>query len=318
MKWARDPKAEFGLKQLGIDYDVATVRLCNINVELSMERQARIGKKLNDDWVLEFAQQMENGAEFPMPILQLMKKDNYFIFSGNHRTNAAKLKGESEISAYIVKVTDQRLLDILPRVVNTWEGHRESRDSVLEHARYVVETHGYTVEQSCNMFGLQPQWLWQVIRANGVQRAIEETGIRGVILPKTALIKLAPLADNKNVLKATVKLFKDHSVAPTGPQAVQILDDVKKGDTEAKQLAEVNKWNKLFESQKTKTAPAPTLVRQQRTTFLRNLTNLDKFLQGVSQVSQLQLDPSDHKIVDQSWDRILQKMVALLPEEARR
>jgi hypothetical protein len=70
VKWTRDPRAESGMKRLGVEWSVETVRIADIDVELSMDRQARIGKKINEDWVIDYAQAMADGAEFPYIILQ--------------------------------------------------------------------------------------------------------------------------------------------------------------------------------------------------------------------------------------------------------
>lgn len=315
VKWARDPRAESGMKRLGIEYDIQDVPLYAINIEMSMERQARIGKKINDDWVLEYAQAMQDGAEFPMPILQLMKKENFHIWSGNHRINAAQVVGVDRVSAYVVKVTDLRMQDILPRVVNTWEGRRESREAVLEHARHICEKHALSPEEVAKMFGLQVQWLYTTIRANNVARQVEETGVK-IDLPKNALILLSPLTDNKNVLRGVVKLFKDNTLPPSGADAKQIIEDVKKGNTERQRMAEVDRWGKLLEARKEKPATRDRPYRLgKRTAFVGMLTRMDKFLSGIEQASQLQLDDTDVKIVAGSWQKIFTKMDKLLNDK---
>lgn len=314
VKLGRDPRAESGMKRLHIEWSVETVRIADIDVELSMDRQARIGKKINEDWVLDYAQSMSEGAEFPMPILQKIKGGRYFIWSGNHRINSIKLLNELELAAYVVKVTDQRMQDILPRVVNTWEGHRESRDAVLEHARYVVERHGLSTEEVARMFGLRVDQLSVVMRTGNVAAKIAECGLK-VDLPKSTLIKLAPI-DNSNVLKATVKLIKEESLA--GDKAYQLIEDVKRASTESTALAEVAKWRKIINDRKPpkveRNGSPPPMKRQNRGRFVDLLTRLEKFLDGIKTCTQLQLDDADVKIVAQAWDKVERKVNALMME----
>ena len=318
MKWTKDPRAESGLKRLGIEWEVGRVALANINRELSMERQARIGKKLNDDWVVEYATAMQNGAEFPMPILQVFgsgKKAAHFIWSGNHRVGAADLIGETEVDAYLVKVNDLRLMDILPRVVNTWEGNRESRDAVLEHARHIIEKHNLAVPDVARMFGLKEEWLSITLRASAVAKAVEDAGVKANGFPKTTLIALSPLTGNKNVLKATCKLLHDFEIA--GDRMRQVLNDVKLADTEGRQLTEVNRWRKLLEEREEKPA-TPAKVkpfhRGTRTRLVDLLTQLEKLLLGITQATQLQLDDADIALVTASWAKIAGKMSFLMRE----
>lgn len=309
IKWGRDLKAESHLRRLGIEFSVETVRLAEIDTELSMERQARIGKKINDDWVLEFGQAMLDGAEFPMCILQKIKGGRYFIWSGNHRTNAAKLIGELEYPAYIVKVTDLRMQDILPRVVNTWEGHRESREAVLEHAKYAVERHGIEPEEAARMFGLKIDWLWLALRAGKIEKQLNDAGVKTAGFAKSIILKLGTIG-NANAMKAAAKLIKDEGLA--GARADQIVDDVRKHSTEAQQIAEVSRWRKLFDERKpTNTVP---IRRKNRSRIVDMLTRLEKFLSGIKKASQLQLDDTDVKIVASAWNQVERKMNALMTE----
>lgn len=312
LKWGRDLKAESGMKRLNIEWTVETVRLADIDIELSMERQARIGKKINDDWVLDYAQSMSDGAEFPMCILQRLKGGRFFIWSGNHRTGSARFLNELEYPAYIAKITDQRMMDILPRIVNTWEGHRESREAVLEHAKYVVERHGLEAEKVAKMFGLNVNHLWVVMRAGAIEERLEQVGVKKGIFSKTTVLKLGTITNN-NALKATAKLLKDENLA--GTRAEQVIDDVKRGSTETQMLAEVSKWRKVYDDRKPKNGAARLPIeRKNRSRFIDGLSRLERFLDGIKTATQLQLDEADVKIVAASWDKIERRINALMKE----
>ena len=311
MKWTKDPKAENGLRRLGIEFTVQTVPMHAINRELSMNNQARVGKKINDDWVMEYAVAASQGAEFPMTILDRMKSNCYFIWSGNHRIGAAELCGDKEVPAYIVHVTDLRMQDILPRVVNTWEGHRETKESVLTHAAYICEKHGLDPQEVADMFSLKYEWLSVAIRANDIRKKVADTGVK-IELPSTALIRMSSIAGNKNVLKAVVKLYKDYNVAPSGDQAGHILQDVKNKSTEKDQLAEIARWAKLFDTRKEKPKVDRPFKLGRRARLLTLLQNMQKFLDGTTARSQLQLDEADAKVFGTMWDNVETKMNKLL------
>lgn len=316
MKFVRDQRAEAGMRNLGIEFTVQTVPMRDINRDLSGTHQARVGKKVNDDWIMEYAVAAQNGAEFPMVILDRLKKDCYFIWSGNHRIGAAELHGDKEIQAYVVHVTDMRLQDILPRVVNTWEGHRESREAVLTHAVYLCEKHNLESKEVATMMGLKPEWVVNALRSSDLRRQVEETGVK-IDLPTTGLLKLGPLAGNKNVLKAALKLMKDHNVAVSGDQGVHIIQDVRSKPTERDQLAEVARWNELLKKRTERPAAAKkvplTLAKRRRAIMV--LQNLDKFLAGVTAYTQLQLDDADAQLVADLWSSIYTKMNALLTKK---
>lgn len=314
MNWTRNLPEEGKMKQLGIEWTICKegVPLEEINWKLSLERQARAGKEVNDDWVIKMAEDSKNGAEFPMPILQ-REKGQYIIYSGIHRCSMANLRDETEVPCYLVKITDDRLIDIFPRAINTTNGQPESRESVITHAKYIVEKHGYPVDQVAKWMGLRPEWLSVEVRAGKVENKLNEIGLK-VSLPKTTLVALSPLSGNSNVLKAVVKLIKARDLA--GDRAKQVIDDAKKGQTEASQMAEIARWSKILEDTEVKkvsvNGKAPTERRQNRGVFIGLVTRLERFLEKIQTCSQLQLDDTDATIAAKSWERIEKKMESFL------
>lgn len=313
MRWVRDLPAESKMKQLGIAWtiDAEGPPTADINFEVSLNNQARIGKRVNDDWVTEIGIAMLDGAEMPMPILEKMKS-GWFIWGGIHRTSAAKGIGELHVPCYLVKITDDRMRDIFPRVLNTVHGHGESREHVLEHAKYLVEKHGFSTKEVSKFCGIKEEWLVVAVRAGGVAVQLDGLGVKAKDFPKTTLIALSPLGVNANVLKATAKLLREEDLA--GDRAKQVIDDVKRYNTERQQLDEVSRWRKLLDDRKPKMASAPKIERANRSKLIDHLTRLEKFLSGITKASQLQLDDADAKIAAASWDKIETRMNALMTE----
>src|SRR5262245_11907168 len=107
MKWSRDPRTESIFKKLGIDFKVETMKIADIDTEESLNRQVRLGKKLIDDVVVQYALCMEKPeANFPMVWVNKTKRYG-FLWSGNHRIAAAQLNGITEIECYVVNVYDE-------------------------------------------------------------------------------------------------------------------------------------------------------------------------------------------------------------------
>lgn len=309
-KWAKDPRAESGMKRMGIEWTVERVRLCDIDIEQSLDKQARIDKKINEEWVLDYAQARLDGAEFPMVILQKIKQGRFFVWSGNHRVGTCSILNELELDAYVVKVHDQRMQDILPRVVNTWEGHRESRTNVLEHVKYVVERHGLRVEEVAKMFSLKPEQVWVALRQDTAEKRLQNVGFKATEFPKTTALRLNSIS-NDNAMKAAAKLLKDEKIV--GDRANQIIDDVKRQSTEHQQMQEVLRWRKLVEVHKPQNGSTKTPVtRQNRSRLIDTLTRFNKFISGVKSATQLQLDDTDAKLAVKLWHEIETQMNKLM------
>lgn len=317
--WVKDLKAEHGMRQLGIKFTVEKgILIADIDQELSHERQARIDKKLDESRALKVGEHWQNGGALPMPILQRIGHGKrLFIWSGNHRIAGVDFTSDREIDAYLVEVHDLRMEDLLPRVVNTWEGKREDSEAELTHAIYMVEKHAMDVAEIAKQFQIKYGTLVAALSASCVANDLKELGIKDN-LPRTARVKLAPLAGNKNVLGATVRLLTANKVSVTGDKGMQILDDVKKGRTEAQQMAEIGKWEKIFEQVKKVekgASVAPKIKAGNRTRFINKLADLRKMLEKINLATQLQLDDESAQIAAGHWSVISVKMTKLMNGE---
>jgi hypothetical protein len=307
MRWVKDPKVEHHLRSLNIKFDTAQVRIDEIDLKLSADKQTRLGRnKVNDDWVLEYAQAMQAGSPFPMCILNKLKK-GYFIWSGVHRVHAADLNEEKLIDAYVVDVTDPRLSDILPRVVNAWEGHGLSRDEKLLNAKYLIENHSMVTEDAARLLGLKVEWVTTYLRGADVQRRIQEQGVAINGMARSTLIWLSPLADNANVLRETAKLLNDFEVK--GDRAKEVIANVRKGETEVQRLAEIERWRKAL-APKSRSGQVKVPIRSAvRTRAFDLFGRLDRLLDKFDTLTKLQVvEPQDVQTLENCWARISRKM----------
>lgn len=307
MKWLKDPKVESHLKQMNIEFEVKVVKIADIDLQQSLDRQTRMGKKINDDWVLEYATAMQTGSQFPMTILNQLGK-SIWIWSGLHRVHSAELIGETEIEAYLLHVHDPRIQDMLPRVVNTWEGRRPPREELLINAQYLIENYGLETKEAGRLLSLKPEWIVFHMRGGKVLQEIEASGASANGISRSLAIRLAPIAENRNVLRETVKLLKKHDVG--FEQAKQIANQVKEGRTEQEQLAEVKKWDASLST--TKEAKPKPFRTERRTRFLSLLSGLRNMLVDMERASELQLSPEDGPKVAEYWNIVNTKLSSFL------
>jgi hypothetical protein len=292
MRWVKDPTAEHGLRTLGIKFETATVKLSDIDRKLSADHQVRLGEKINDDYVVDYALAMQNGADFPMPILNKLKR-GYFIWSGNHRVGAAELSGQETIDAYIVEVNDLRLQDILCRVVGVWSTSipYERTERIIQ-AAYLVSEHSMDVATASKMLMVKVEALYEHIKRMKVAAAIAQAGVTVNGVSKSLLSALAPIQD-QTVTARVVKLIKKAGVK--GSEAAQLVDDVKRQTTTAAMLKEVERWDDMYkarshrEKQPPKGGVKPPHEEKVGKLLLNILQRLEKLVRGKCSRENLQL-----------------------------
>lgn len=311
MKWCKDPKIEHYLRSLGIKFETATVSISDIDRLLSAEKQVRLGKKINDEWVLQYAAAGETGSVFPMVVLNKLKK-GYFIWSGNHRIGAADLQGDTTVDAYIVDVNDPRISDIIPRTINALEAQGVmNKDEKLVHAKYLVDQHSMDPKDAARLMSIKYEWLNVYLRTQQVAEKINQTGVSSTGFSKTVLNKLATIANNTNVLRETTRLLNREKVV--GREAEQVIDDVKRGDTEMQQLKEIAKWEEMLKARKEKSKVKLTYEQKVRSTFLSYLQRLEKLTRGLNTREKLQLvDEADYKLAKDLYKNFIETVGKIL------
>jgi hypothetical protein len=318
MRWVKDQKVEANLRALGIPFEVERVERKDIDVKEGLRRQTRLIGRLNDDAVIQMACAMgQPEAAFPMVILQKPPRALYWPWSGNHRLAAWELAfpEDTSLEAYVVCLKDTRMMDVLPRIVNAWESTLGfSKEEKIANARYLVEHHSMSVEEAANLLGIKPGWVVVARRAEDVRARIGDLpGVKTNGIPSSTLVKLSPLSDNLNVLRATARTLCTRNVK--GDEARRLIADVQTGKTELQQLAELGRWEKLLEERdkpRPKTKAKITFRSPVRDSFLRHLSALAKMLEKHNTLEKLQCtDASDRDMIARSWIGILTVMDTL-------
>lgn len=138
----RDPRVEQWLKNELVKWEyVGELPLMTINLDASLNNQARMTMPLIESTVARYAMAMRRGDEFPA-IVVYPRKDQYVIITGNHRCAAAQRAGRLTLDAYVVRETDDLRLTGLTRMANGVEGMRHSEEEDVQHAVHLVTNYG--------------------------------------------------------------------------------------------------------------------------------------------------------------------------------
>lgn len=308
--WVKDIKIEKGLRALGIQFEAEKVNLDDVDLVEGLRKQTRLLGKLNNDYVLQLAEAMSQPeSAFPMVILQKSPRMKLFAWSGNHRLAAFVLAYPDQkiIEAYTVNVKDAMMCDILPRIVNSYEsGLGFSKEEKLINARWLVENHSMKLEDAARLVGVPVKWLQTSKRAEDIRAdLLPDLGNRANGISKSTLIKMSPLADNVNVLKAAAKVLCQYDVK--GDEANHLLEDVKNQRTELQRMSELGRWEKIFQERKKPEAPKGQAPKIQisfdtRRSFMKHLTGLAKILSKCDTLEKLQCtDTSDRDVLARNW-----------------
>ncbi len=314
-RWVKDAKVEANLRALGVSHEVEHVALADVDLPEGLRRQARMVGHLNTEYVLQLAVAMgQEAAAFPMTILQRPPRGKLWPWSGNHRLAAFALAFPEAvgIDCYVVKVSDPVMVDVLPRVVNSWEsGLGFSKEERVYNAKWLVEHHSMRVEEAAKLLGIKPEWIVTTRRAEEVRAKLSGLGAKAAKLPKSVLIKMSPLQGNTNVLNQAARVIIDCGIR--GKDADQLIDDVKSRSTELQQLAEVGRWEKMY-ADRNGARPKGRAVTEQaekvrapvvRENFIGKLTMLAKILERCDTIEKLQCtDPVSQDTVLRLWLKV--------------
>lgn len=118
-----------------------------IDVKFSEDNPARLHRKIDEDRVLQYAEEMQDGEEFPAIVLLTPSERGIFqydVATGMHRLKAAdcaQRENPKHIDAYIVNEPGRYRRDVLIRMLNVIEGVGVSQPEQIMHILYLHETY---------------------------------------------------------------------------------------------------------------------------------------------------------------------------------
>lgn len=164
------------LKRYEFTYDLATLRLAEINRKQSELNQARIAKPIDEDVVVIYAQQMNDGDDFP-PIVVYKTAQGFIVMDGNHRVAASDIADRASIQAYVVRDPSPAQIQAYTFEANTKHGLPTSLQDRLQQAIFLHEQ-GVTVREAATRLGVNPNQLTHALDTYFADQRFQRLGIR--------------------------------------------------------------------------------------------------------------------------------------------
>ncbi len=295
INWVPDLAAEQMMKEFGVEFTTQWVSLASIDLEGSLLNHARLRTHLDDSVVTEYQTNMEREHPFPMTVLFLLKPGKYSVAGGNHRLTSAKNAGADKVLAYVVKTSDESVIDLLPRILNRGHGKGLVREDAIKQAMYAVETYGMEYKQAEDAFGLPKNCLSQEARVRDVQQLLKDHHVPVAKINKTVLRTISTVSGNANVAVTAGRIAANKGMGVEDVK--QMIKEVKKCKTEASQIGKLSEFEELL-GVKNKPEATSKYSRSDKTKILLWLRNGENYLDGVDSLAQLQITtPEDQAAI---------------------
>lgn len=239
-QWAADPAAESLFEHLGVNYEyVANVAITLIDRELSLQNQARLGVKLDDDVVEEYSAAMAAGAVFPALVAFPLPNGTYLLAGGNHRLEAARRAKRKLIDLYLLRVADEAMRRLITTSLNTKNGVRPGRSETVEQAIAWMERFGRTPKSAAAHFSLPESALTRELKTRSTRRRLQIAGVDPNGMSRSVIERMSTI-QNDTVLTDVADFVKTYGVGE--PIIRQLTADIRSQRTEAGQLGVVQSW----------------------------------------------------------------------------
>lgn len=315
MEWIPDEVAENLMRRIGIEFDVETVEIEEIDVVGSLQSNSRDSEDIDQDFAERFKRQMDEvDAKFPMIVLVASKNPAflYDVSSGNHRL-AAYLKREptpTTIDAYIATCSNVSNLALLTFELNNIHGKALTKQQLLRNARFAMNAHGLSVDAAAKKFAVTTSALKEYIRAQEIISELAKYGLRLESMPFGILKKLYTLRPNQPVMVAMGRICHKF---PTTVAFNTAVDEVRAKETEAEKLAAVE------EIRRTALSPQPSPNRNFtiRTKFLGCLTRIEKLTEGVMGLERFQIAEDPERSAVRKRVEALSRRLAAIADRSK-
>jgi len=283
---------------------VPKVPFIDIDIAYSAENPARLHRKIDDDRVMQYAEEMEAGIEFPAIVLvtpSVRDRVTYDVATGMHRLNAADMaqsKLPKHIDAYVVTEPDRYRREVLSLQLNTIEGKGDTQHDQVMHVIRLHQEYNRSLVALCKEWHLKEHSVRTQMRAVHARKRARE--VADIELGKTRLSVTAQgtlhgSIQSDRVFKEAVTFIYNHRPGPA------VIDDLCKAAREhqrdeAKCLEVVRQYvqsakerqdREKAKTARTHTGPAQAMIsnagrfnkqvsRGIDQLFLNSLTNSDK------------------------------------------
>ncbi len=243
-EWIQDLTAEDHMTECGLEYEMRVIRVSDIDHELSLRNNARIGETRLDSVVMDYALMRLDGDRFPATVVSSApstSKKLWVTASGNQRT-ASVIETEDEfILAYVITTDDPLAVDRFARSINRKEGARQTADEAVQHAVWILENDEDATVQSVGMdLGINPNTIRQHKVAAELRRDLEAAGVGAERMNKRILTKLRTLRHTQKVMLAVAEAVSKYALS--GPLVIELVDLIRVQDDEQSQLDMLQTW----------------------------------------------------------------------------
>lgn len=272
----RDPRTEAFLDrgQWHWTYE-PTVIFDEIDLPYSADNPARLNRKIDDERVLQYAEEMQDGVEFPAIVLVTPSDrgvNPYDVATGMHRLRAsdmAQSNAPKRVDAYVVTEPDRYRREVLTRRLNTIEGRGVDNKEQIIHVIYLHEQFKLPISTLAKEWHLKESVVRKHLRAEQACKRAREFGfdLNRAKISVTTQGMLHSSIHSDRVFGEVVRFVVMHGPPPT------VIDDICRNirdlRDEAQALAIVHSYIQAEEERqereraktaRTRSGPAQTMI----------------------------------------------------------
>ncbi len=253
MRWFKDETVEQKLKSLGCEFSFRqNIPYKKINIKKGLKNNARLfGSSINDETALRYGIAMEEGDDFPAPVL-FVDGNRLGILGGNHRLHAFAIFCEdlsaATIDAYVLETDDIALLELVTRTLNTVNGLPCSKDEQVQHAIALLEKWPSMSQlQIAKHLGLKQEEVSKARRILEIKNLLDDRNINTARIPKTVLLEIGKVKQNEAVMATLADLTIRHSIkGDEVREHVQALKRKRSESAQMRYLGEIDEQLEIF------------------------------------------------------------------------
>lgn len=234
----RNPAYEQALTAQGVEWEyVEKVGLDEINVSKSLANQARLDEPLSEELVEQYGRLEKEGCQSPPLVLWRPGKGMWIVADGNHRVAAKKRAGRKHADAYVLKCSDQRVIDRLTWTFNNAvNGKRLTQEECLQHAIDYVRKYNVSQTDAAKEWGVKHNTLALKVRVAEGREILQKNDVKMTAsLTEEALMWLNPLRDaGEDVYCEAARVVGQTGM--TRDDVYELARDVKKAKTSEEKL----------------------------------------------------------------------------------
>lgn len=272
-----DPRVEKVLKENGAQFVLRPrLKMADIDVKTSRERQARIGEEVDEDHALSIAISLEDGAEVP-PIVVHKEGKKYVIVDGIHRREAYEDLDKVTIPAYEIVEPTTKLLRVLAIELNTGRGKDLTPAQRLLHAKELVMSGSMNQKDAARRLGVDynkvQRSVWESMTANRLV-ALGVKGWKGKL--KTHSLQRLHAVKDDEIFKGVAQLAVDAGFMVEDVDRL-VVEINRHGNSKEEQKKVIERWreDRSDEIVASKTAAKPKKVIDRLIRQTRNFQTLD-------------------------------------------